>query len=168
MPSAAPFGSLAAVVALTALPQAAHAEKQESGSATVLKRARLRSAPSLTSANIMLLESGAVVEILSEQPPFVEVKLPSGKVGWVARRLLNLPKPPPPPVAPVLPLKAAEPAPADTTAPPLTLQPEPQHGSSRSWVGTLLALVAGILLGFGMGFYWRGRHFRRRFYSLRV
>lgn len=166
MPYAVPLGSLAAMAALTALPQTAHAEKRETNSATVLKRARLRSAPNLASSNIMVLESGASVEILSEQPPFVEVKSPSGKVGWVARRLLNLPAKPLPPAS-VAPLEAAQPV-AAATAPPLETQPEPPRESSLPWGYALAFLAVGIALGFGLGYYLRDRRLRRRFYSLRV
>lgn len=152
------------------LPQTARADWQAPGSATVLKRAQLRSGPGESFPGMTLLEPGLPLDVLREQPPYVEVQLPSGKVGWVARRLLEVSielSPPPQEAAPV-PAAAPLCAQAPRHPAPAPAQCRDESPLSFSLAHELVYLATGILAGFGLGYRWRERYYRRRLHNLRV
>lgn len=153
--------------------------------ATAVKRAILRAGPDKASTSISTIPPGTALEIIGSEPPFLQVRVPSGKIGWVADHLVKLPTAtageatppatqlPPPASAPVATTsstaEAAPPSapPAPPPAAATTADTSPPLASPTPWAPLALLLTGG-LLGFAGGYAYRERYYRKRLHGLRV
>ncbi len=168
---------LAACFALFSLLPSAWADS----GATTIKRAILRAGPDKGSHSLVTLQPGTALTIVSSEPPFLQVQLPSGKVGWVAEHLVKRDDTTEAAAAPA----TADPTPA--AAAPATVTPPAEAASSTTpaassseaestpalpdnlplWSVALL-LVAATAAGFGGGYRYRENYYRKKLHGLRV
>lgn len=148
--------------------------------AVTAKRALLRAGPDKASATVSTIPAGTALEILGSEAAFLQVQLPSGKVGWIAEQLVKRPPPvvaePPPVSAPptVSSISTSTSAESRTSEPAAAQPPPPAVAAPSSplpppplW-RVLTLLLTGGLLGFAGGYAYRERYYRQRLHGLRV
>lgn len=150
--------------------------------ATTIKRAILRAGPDKASASISTIAPGTALTVLSSEPPFIQVQLPSGRTGWVAEHLVNrstetVAAPP----APAANTAADSAAPAalpaandavttgnNSAAPAPAPAAVPEESSDLPLWLVAIILAAGCLAGFAAGYAYRESYYRKKLHGLRV
>lgn len=135
--------------------------------ATVVEgvRVNLRSGKLDTSRVLRALEPGTEVEVLRQEPAFVQVKTSEGDVGWLPLRLVKITVTPPKAPAPNPTLEALKAEIAQAQAD--LKQSRNSNTLAPAWV--LLAVgLGGLMLGILLGMGGLQAYYRKKLNGLRI